>query len=297
MFRKICVIGLGSLGSYLCKYLSELDQVNHLVLIDNDIVDLGNCKKSAFRVQQVGFSKTDAVAEIVSHDVNVTKIFDKYIEGETKLPRSNLVIDCRDEFCPRHKEIDIRIFISENHLVIDCMKKRECRIRIGHYIIELPRDRISTAAFFCARMIGSKEIKKLLENQIIHTIDLKTLVPLGTDDINNIIKNREDTIYDHYDESEKLLQLNENIKTIFNTNKENDIEIFIGEEHPVKEFFDLKEMPYYALIPKNSLKKSADILPVLINLIKDKEDINFIVKCNLKGSRKHVYLIQESGAA
>jgi len=297
MFRKIAVIGLGSLGSYLCKYLSELDQVKHLVLMDDDIVDSSNCHKSAFAPKQISMPKVDAVAEIVSRDVNVTKIFNKYVEGKTKLPRSNLVIDCRDEFCPRHKEIDVRTFISENHLVMDCMKKRICKQRRGHYIIDIPKERISTAAFFCTRIIGSPEITKLIANQIIHTIDLKTLVPLGEDDINHIINNREDAIYDYYDGSEKLLQLNENLKSIFNANKSSDIEVYVGEEHPVKEFLDLREMPHYAVVPKNSLNRSSDILPVLINLIEGKKDINYIVKCNLKGERKSVYLIQESGAA
>lgn len=297
MFRKICVIGLGSLGSYLCKYLSELDQVKHLVLVDRDIVGVENCRTSAFTKYQIGMKKVDAVGQMVYNGVKMTKLHAEYHEGKTKLPKSDLVIDCRDEFCKRKKEIDIRMFISENHLVIDCMKQRICKRRVGQYLIEIPKERISTAAFFASRIIDSQEIRKMLTNQIIHTVDLKTLVPLGSDEIQFILDNREDMIYDHYTGSEKLLQIEENILPIFNANKSNDIEVFIGEEHPVKEFLELGEMPYYALVPKSTLRNPTDIIPILLKLTEKTEDMNFIVKCNMKGSKKHVYLIQESGAA
>lgn len=297
MFRKICVIGLGSLGSYLCKYLSELDQVKHLVLVDHDIVDSENCRRSTFTPYQVGAPKVNAVESIVSNDVKVTKLFNKYVEGQTTLPRSDLIVDCRDEFCPRQKEIDVRMFISENHLVLDFMKKRSCRRRQGHYIIDISKEMISTAAFFAAKIVNSGEMNKLLKNQIIHTVDLKELVPLGAEEIQTIIENREDAIYDLYNGSERLLQMEENLITIFNANKASDVEVFIGEEHPVKEFLDLSERPYYAIIPKDSLKRPIDIIPILTKLTESMEDMNFIVKCNMKGLKKHVYLIQESGAA
>ena len=297
MFRKICVIGLGSLGSYLCKYLSELDQVQHLVLVDRDIVDIGNCYKSAFTKYQVGMKKVDAVGQMVYNGVKMTKLYTDYEEGKTKIPYADLVIDCRDEFCRRKKEIDIRMFISENHLVIDCEKARYCKRRQGHYLIDIPKERISTAAFFATRMIDSPDIQKMLTNQIIHMVDLKTLVPLGSDDIQLIIDNKEDMIYDHHEGSEKLLQLEENLLPIFNSNKSNDVEVFIGEEHPVKEFLDLQERPYYALVPKNTLTKPTDIIPILVKLTEGSDDMNFIVKCNVRGFKKHVYLIQESGSA
>jgi len=297
MFRKICVIGLGSLGSYLCKYLSELDQVEHLVLVDRDIVDINNCRKSAIVKYQVGMRKVDAVGQMIYNNVKITKIHQEYIEGLTTLPKSDLVIDCRDEFCKRKKEIDIRMFISENHLVLDCTKNRECKRREGRYIFEIPKEQISVAGFFAARIIGSKEISKMLKNKIIHTIDLKTLVPLGSEEIQLILDNREDIIYDYYKGSEKLLQVEENLLPIFNSNKTNDIEVFIGEEHPVKQFLDLQKMPYYAVVPKDTLRQPSDIIPVLIKLTENLKDINFIVKCNLKGYKKHVYLIQESGSA
>ena len=46
MQRNICVIGIGSLGGYLARNLSELETTKNLLLIDYDTVERENLRNS-----------------------------------------------------------------------------------------------------------------------------------------------------------------------------------------------------------------------------------------------------------
>ncbi|MGD2071994.1 MAG: ThiF family adenylyltransferase [Candidatus Thorarchaeota archaeon] len=286
MFEKICVIGLGSLGSFLCKHLSELDQVKHLVTIDPDFVEVKNLATSMFKKTDVGDSKVNAVFRFASNNVEVTKIHEKYEEGITKLPKCDLVIDCRDIICTRKKEIDMKLYISENFLVINCKKNVYCNNPIpGRYLINLMKDEINTAAFFATRIINSEQIYTLLKNQLVQTVDINSLIPAVKEDIQGILQNREDMICDAYKGSERLIQIEENLKPIYTKNKKQDIEIVIGGLENTR-----------SIIPKDSLNIPVDVIPKLLQLI-EKDDSSYVVRFERRVNEFCIHLIKEYGGA
>ena len=46
MDNKVTVIGLGTLGGFLCKNISELDCIKELIIVDLDIVEGKNVFQS-----------------------------------------------------------------------------------------------------------------------------------------------------------------------------------------------------------------------------------------------------------
>ena len=63
MYSNICVIGLGSLGGYLAKNLSELETMKNLLLIDYDTVEQENIKNSIYSQRDIGKLKTEAILQ------------------------------------------------------------------------------------------------------------------------------------------------------------------------------------------------------------------------------------------
>ena len=45
MYGDICLIGIGTLGGFLAKNISELESTKNLTLIDYDIVEQKNIRK------------------------------------------------------------------------------------------------------------------------------------------------------------------------------------------------------------------------------------------------------------
>lgn len=287
MFRKIGVIGLGSLGGFLCKHLSELDQVKHLITIDPDFVESKNLQTSMFQRMDVGNLKVNAVERLVNNGVEVTKMHKKYEEGKTIIPKCDLIVDCRDIICTRKSEIDMKLYISERFLVINC--KRQVyfnRPTPGNYLIKISKDEINTAAFFATRIINSDQIYTLLKNQIIQTVDIHNLIPAVKKDIQGILQNREDTIYDAYKGSERLIQIEENLKPIYEKNKERDIKVLVGGSDRLQ-----------GIIPNNSLNIPVDIIPQLLKLMPKESNTTYVVKFERRNDDFCVHLIKEVGGA
>lgn len=287
MFRKIGVIGLGSLGGFLCKHLSELDQVKHLVTIDPDFVQSRNLKTSMFQRMDVGNLKVNAVERIINNGVEVTKMHKRYEEGKTKLPKCDLVIDCRDIICSRKSEIDMKLYISERFLVINCKKQVYFnKSTPGSYLTKISKDEINTAAFFATRIINSDQIQTLLKNQIVQTVDINNLIPAVKEDIQSILQNREDMIYDAYKGSERLVQIEENLEPIYNKSKKQNIKVQVGGSEKLQ-----------SIIPKNSLNMPADIIPQLLALMPQEKSTTYVVKFERGFYGPCVYLIKEIGGA
>ncbi len=287
MFRKIGVIGLGSLGGFLCKHLSELDQVKHLITIDPDFVESRNLKTSMFQRTDVGNLKVNAVERLVNNGVEVTKMHRKYEEGKTIIPKCDLVIDCRDIICTRKSEIDMKLYISERFLVINCKKQVYFnRPTPGNYLIQINKDEINTAAFFATRIINSDQINTLLKNQIVQTVDINNLIPAVKKDIQGILQNREDTIYDAYKGSERLTQIEENLEPIYEKNKKRDIKVLVGGSDKLQ-----------SIIPQNSLNIPVDIIPQLLKLMPKESNTTYVVKFERRNDDFCVHLIKEVGGA
>ena len=303
MYHKVTVIGLGTLGGFLCKNISELDFVKEIIVVDPDIVEGRNVFKSIYKSSHIGEYKVDALADIIGDDVAVTKICQAYIEGITLLPKSDLVIDCRDIVCDRQTEIDIRFYISEKVLIIDCRKNvRNKQCYDGAYSINLSKSEINKAAFFAAQIIESGDIKHMMINRLVQRVDLNLLSYEITKSIEKSMRNRIDMIYDLSDDAQRLQCIEENVKPILTLNQHQDIEVFVGErtnnlEENISKFPDV-EKTKYAVLKKNSITKSQDIIKELEKLVKRQPGIsNFIVTVRQRNGEEYVELLEETGAA
>lgn len=305
MFRKVAVIGIGTLGGFLCKHISDLNSVKELVIIDPDIVESKNVFKSIYSPEHVGEYKVDALADIINDDVTVTTLNRKYVEGKTSLPQCNLVIDCRDVVCDRTSEIDVRFYISGRVLIIDCRKRVQNACSYdGAYAIELSKNEINRASFYAAQIIDSAEILEMMKNNLVQRIDLDILPSVIGKSVTRAIKDRMDIVYEHPDISDRLQCIENNIKPILALNKSQPVDVFIGERKPTsilqKLFSKMPEVAetQYAMIPAGSMNTSMDVMTRLSELIKLQPGVtNYIVTVRRKNGKTFVELLEETGAA
>ncbi|TDS95862.1 molybdopterin/thiamine biosynthesis adenylyltransferase [Rahnella sp. BIGb0236] len=100
---NVMIIGLGAVGSVIATYLAKLN-VGHLVLVDNDEVDLSNLHRQYYFENHVGLNKAITLGEElknISPDIKVS-IIKKFLSNdffeETEIPTNlNLIINCSDE--------------------------------------------------------------------------------------------------------------------------------------------------------------------------------------------------------
>lgn len=305
MFRKVTVIGIGTLGGFLCKHLSDLNAVKEIVVVDPDIVETKNVFSSIYNSHHVGDYKVNALADIINDDVAVTKINQKYIEGKTFLPQSDLVIDCRDVVCDRYKEIDIRFYISRKVLIVDCRKQvqNSCSYD-GTYSLQLSKGEINKAAFYAAQLVDSSEIFEMMKNQMIQRVDLHLLPSVMSRAIRRTMENKMDIIYENSDVSPRLKCVEDNIKPILELNRSKPVDVYVGEKPETSTLQRLfNRMPAvaettYALIPANSLNTSRDVMKRLSDLIELQPGVsNFIVTVRRENGKTFVELLEETGAA
>lgn len=284
--RKILVIGVGSFGGFLCKHLSELDSVKQLYIVDPDIVEAKNTRNSVYSISQVGEYKVEALTNNIQNEVSVMGFKASYEEGKTKLPKSDLVIDCRDLVCDRATEIDVRLSISGTQLIIDCRKNVKCRREYrGAYSINLSKSQISKAAFFAGQIIDSYQFQDLRKSKLIKTIDLDVLPDIIDKSIKETLEKQSDIIYEVFDQTNRIHGLEEYIDPIMELNLQKDISIKLADR---KDY----------VIMKNSLNTSSDLIEKLTEIVKDESDItNFIVVMKEKNGTPYVELIEEMGGS
>jgi len=296
--RKILVIGVGSFGGFLCKHLSELESIKQLYVIDDDFVETKNVRNSIYKISQVGEYKVDALSDIIEDDISVLGFRTKYVEGKTKLPKVDLVIDCRDVVCDRAAQIDVRMYISGRVLIIDCRKNVKCRQEYaGEYSINLTKSEIRKAAFFGAQIISSNQLKNLMKTKLIQTVDLDLIPTAINKSIKETIENKSDLLYEVFDHTNRIYGLEEQIEPIMKENKKSNIKVLIGE----REQQILPDFPTtnYSIIPKGSLHTSTDLVESLTNLVKGRGDfMNFIIvmKEGTDGSQ-YIELLEETGGS
>jgi len=303
VYRTVTVIGLGTLGGFLCKHLSEVENVKELIVVDYDIVESRNVYRSVYKPTDVGDYKVNALANLLDDYVAVTKIKTRYIEGETKLPKSDLVIDCRDVVCDRQNEIDVRFYISHKTLIIDCRKKVEniCSYQ-GGYITQLNKSEISKAAFFATQTILSGHLNKLMKNNMIQKIDLNLISSVMDKNIQSSLENKIDIIYEMADNSKRLQCIEENINPILNLNKKQNVDVFVGGKSNYeiltrRQFPEVAKTKYH-LVPQNSLLTSGDVIGKLTSIVKQQPGItNFIIAVVHENGKSYVELLEETGAA
>jgi len=293
--KKITVIGTGSFGGFLCKHLSDLETVKELHIIDDDLVEAKNIRNSIYSIHQVGEYKVDALKEILQENVNVMNFKSNYIEGKTILPNTDLVIDCRDVVCDRGSEIDVRLYISERVLVIDCRKNVKCAHAYkGTYNTSLSKSEINKAAFFAAQIIISEELKNLKENSLIQTVNLNLIPEVMTRAIKESLENKSEVLYEVFDQTERIQRLDEYIKPIMKLNRQENIKVVISDGTLSR----LPEENKYAIIPKGRLTNASDLTEFLTQMVKRQGSFTNFILVMKEGhdGKKYIELLEETGA-
>lgn len=104
---KVCIVGVGGLGSVAALYLSA-SGVGEITLIDHDTIDLTNLQRQiAFSMSDMGLNKAHACKQRIQQinpDVEVTVISERLTpdQGDKLLQSMNVVLDCSDNFATRH---------------------------------------------------------------------------------------------------------------------------------------------------------------------------------------------------
>lgn len=286
MYSKICVIGIGTLGGFLAKNLSELETTNKLLLIDYDTVEQENIRNSVYIKTDIGQPKTKAILDKLNGDVLVHTINDKFIEGKTKIENCDLILDCRDFTYERENLIDVRLSISARNLIVDCRKNVTYQKQHeGKYIIPLTKTEIKVAALNATILIGNGIIRELIKRQVIQNIPIDSI----SEQAKNFLEQKtEDLIYDEHSFEKKLVNLHNNYSTIMDLNKKNDLTVYIGE----KTSHQLAKV-----IPKNNFNSINDIMSSFSSIINNLPfSYNYyIIYVNNKG--RYVEILPETGSA
>lgn len=285
MYSKICVIGLGTLGGFLAKNLSELETTKELLLFDYDTVEPENIKNSIYLKRDIGKLKTEAIYDhIYNSNIQIHKRSEKFIEGFTKIQKSNLIIDCRDFTYKRKDLIDVRLFISGKSLIVDCRKNVNYeRQHEGRYIIRLSKTEIKYAALNATMLISTGVIKDLIINKSVQEFP----IDLISDKAKKILTLKpQDLIFDENPISKKLINLTNNYPSIIDLNKQNDLTFCLGS----------KSSPYLTkTIEKNNLNTINDVMIHVSSLIKNlPQPFNYYV---ITINNNYIEILPETGSA
>lgn len=287
--KTVVVIGLGTIGGFLSQSLSELDDLQKLILVDYDRVEMKNTYNSIYRKSDVGKYKTTALHDIIKDqsNIDVEILTTRYEEETTDLPYSDLIIDCRDYVYNRKNKIDVRLYITSRYLVVDCRKNIIYDKNYeGRYTTLLSKNDLRKATMIATSFLQSGFINYMIENQIVKEISLDYL-----DEVSNDIKkkyNNRNMIVD-YEASKKLLNLEENITDIIQENRKKDVLITVGDssKYPIRK------------IPKNSIQSANDIISTMSRIINTSDDpeLYYIISITQNQNNYIINLLPESGAA
>jgi len=296
--NDIVIIGTGTLGGHLCKHLAESSQISKLTLIDQDIVDTKDTIVGVYEPIDFGKSKVYALERMfLNHNVEIEKRTELYIDGITELPKSDLVIDCRNIFGKRDLHIDIKMFISGRFLILDFQKeeKRETK-RKGEYVIELNKHEISRAAYYAKDLMFSNVLPELIRMQSIKYIDIDIIQSVMLKTINSC-KDKPDMIYELDHNNCRLSGVDEVINPILERNKKAPLKvIFQNRDSVVRKVFNIpnESETEYQTIPQNSLKTPQDVIDLLGKAIEGKRKTMRFLPVIVDNE---IHILQEEGGA
>lgn len=233
MYESIVIIGVGSLGGFVADNISKMSDLQKLILIDPDIVESKNIGKSIYRKQDVGKFKVNALRQIIEFsntDLIIENYPIEYIDNKIYTPDADLVIDCRDIICSRNNNIDMRLYISFNMLILDCEKN--CTISTpstGRYIQNLTSMEIAYASILATQIIYSEKIDELIKRQMIQQIPINYV----NKEILKTIKeynDKPDLILDYCNGDEKIKNFYECLPSIVKANETKDLMVIVGQD-------------------------------------------------------------------
>ncbi len=233
MYKSIVIIGLGSLGGFFAENISRMDGLQSLILIDPDIVEDRNIGRSIYRKNDIGKFKVEALKNIIKHNSDELNIIThpiEYIDNKVVTPNVDLVVDCRDIICSRNNNIDVRLYISFNMLIIDSKKNiKVSRQSNGRYIHNLRNIDLAAASIIATQMIYSDEIKDLIRKQITHQIPINS----ANKEILKSIKefdSKPDMVIDYCKGDEKIKNFYECLPSIVKANTTKDLILIVGQD-------------------------------------------------------------------
>ena len=284
---KICIIGLGTIGSFLSLFMTDYEKLTELILIDYDTVENKNLKNTAFKKKHVGELKTTSMAELIreSKDIKVTLINSKYSEDIIELPNTDYIIDCRDFIYDRKGKINLRLYFSGRHLIIDCRKKITYKDHTeGLYLSALSKIDVINAISVVMKMFNNGIIDKFIKREMVYKQRLDVADTDAVDSL-EIKESAPDIMYDNIKGEDLLINVKENIPKIFDMNQEYPINLYVGPKHlPVR----------HEIIPIKSLKNYGDVISRLTTAL------DFPIKYNyylISIGKNFIELIPETGAA
>jgi len=292
VYSSIAVIGVGTLGGFLAESLSELETLKQLVIVDYDKVESKNCKNSIYSRKYVGELKVDVLYKIIKaqkdmDSLKITKISKKFIEGKTKIPSCDLVIDCRDFVYNRGKEIDLRMYISDRCLILDCRKNIKYETSYeGKYISDLLKMDLRFATSSVSKFINEGDLENLIKEQSVQKIYLDHFSKL----LNKETPKEEEYVRDSFVGENKLLCIDENLESILENNKKYDTQVCIGD----------RLSPLVSkIIPKNKFENFNDITTCLATMINFPQLIygEYIISTVVINNNLYIQLLPGTGAA
>jgi len=283
VYRSVTIIGVGTLGGFVAEAISNLESVEELVIVDHDIVEAKNLSNSIYRQIDVALLKVDALKEIITN-VKVNTFAIKFDERKdhTHLPKTDLVLDCRDSTYNRGSYIDSRLYISSRYLIVDCRKNVNYREQLyGRYIETLTKNDLQYASMTVSMLLHSGTIQTL--------INLKSVQKYELDYVKKIDKCRYDVLYENTSKHDKFVNLPDKIIPILDLNKKHDLNVVVGS----------KSMPMsQTVIPMGALKNGNDLIMNLDSVTRLPCDFkNYVVSFTKEYNKILVELIPETGAA
>ena len=284
-YRTVAVIGLGTLGGFIADSLASLEGVEKLIIVDHDTVEKKNLKNSIYRQIDIDLLKVDALEDIISSrfpEIIISKHEMRFDEWTSTIPKSDLVLDCRDYTYDRGSYIDARLYVSSRYLIVDCRKKVEYKKRVtGKYIAELTKDDLKYASTMVSMLLHSNTMGSLLEAGSVQKYEL--------DYVKRIDSCSYDVLYDDSPDNDKFVNLPEKLIPILDLNKKRDLNLFVGsKEFPIAQ----------KVIPMKTLKTGNDLIVNLASVTNLQCNFNhYVVSLTDEQGEVFIELIPETGAA
>ena len=284
---SVTVIGLGTLGGFLCESFSRIGSIKKMVVIDYDTVHKKNIAGSIYTSKYIGNSKVHSIKKIIkclSQNLEVVGVKQKYIEGTTKLPCStDLVFDCRDFIYDRNGEIDSRLFITSRYIVLDCRRKVSYNNHFeGAYNQKVTRLDLANAANIVSSLVENGKIFDIIEKEIVHKVELDYV----SRKTHEILQEKDNmvTIPDP-----KFIDLEDSLHKILESNKNRSLKVFLGSKESSLMFKEIQ---------KGSLTSSNDVVSLLTQFVQSPfATAGFIVVLHDKQKEAYLELLPETGAA
>jgi len=273
MYESICVIGVGTVGGFLCKYLSEQKSVEKITIVDYDVVSTRDIFRSVYSIGDVGEYKVVALANKLK-DVEVIIIQNKFIDRYTKLSRSDIVIDCRDVIVELDPIIDVKLYISSKYLVVNTKLQNNTVLVDPHSDIQLRRNQIKKLCLFASELICSEVMPEILQKKMYITFNADEVLHISKKKLLEFARKRLDVLYEG-----NILNIDEISKQLLETNQQQDLTLFVGEHKKV--------------IPMNYLRDYNYVVDFLLSLQLDQRHKYILV---LEEGDQVVRLIPETSA-